>query len=266
MTKTRCYTKQLTSALCALILASTTIIQASTANAKPAWCTDDFPVAPANAQCVNYSSSNFEGGYCRLDLEAYTTDGRAIPSSCAYYFNTPVGVGRPPNPQMVPPQAVPAPPASAAPEPSTEQPFSTADVAGPKIAGTAHLSAVRLARNIGYDRLVFEFTDQVPGYKVGYRPLPVTADPSGLGIPLPGASAALRITLNSATAIGLGPEDERTYTGPSTVTADTSVVTEAKATGDFEAVLSWVVGTRSKASFRVDVLGGPPRLVIDIQH
>jgi hypothetical protein len=52
----------------------------------------------------------------------------------------------------------------------------------------------------------------------------------------------------------------------STLSADTEAVTEAKAAGDYEAVLTWVVGLRTKVPFRVFVLDGPPRLVVDFQH
>jgi hypothetical protein len=142
---------------------------------------------------------------------------------------------------------------------------STSDVSAARTGGTGHLAAVRLGPRDGYDRLVLEFTDLVPGYQIGYRPLPMQADPSGADIPLPGASAAVRITLTPATASGWSTA-ERTYFGPSTITADTAVVTEAKAAGDFEAVLSWVVGLRSEVPFRVTVLDGPPRLVVDFQQ
>ncbi|MDQ2707046.1 MAG: hypothetical protein M3Z25_05180 [Actinomycetota bacterium] len=128
-----------------------------------------------------------------------------------------------------------------------------------------HLSTVRLARQDGYDRLVLEFTDQVPGYTVGYRPLPVRADASGAEIPLPGATTAVVVTLHPAS----GHREDTgapTYTGPATVAAGTAQVTQAQAAGDFEAVLNWVVGLRAKTPFRVTVLGGPPRLVIDFQH
>jgi hypothetical protein len=134
-----------------------------------------------------------------------------------------------------------------------------------RTGGTGQLVAVRLARNDGYDRLVLEFVDGVPGYTVGYRPLPAHADGSGIEIPLPGASAFVQIVLTGATGSGWSG-GARTYFGPSTVAADTAMVTEAKAAGDFEAVLTWVVGLRSAVPFRVLVLDGPPRLVIDFQH
>jgi hypothetical protein len=142
---------------------------------------------------------------------------------------------------------------------------STSDVSAARTNQTAHLAAVRLAPRDGYDRLVFEFTDLVPGYQIGYRPLPMQADASGAEIPVPGASTAVRITLTSATASGWST-GERTYFGPSTIAADTTVVTEAKAAGDFEAVLTWVAGLRARVPFRVEVLDGPPRLVVDFQH
>lgn len=141
---------------------------------------------------------------------------------------------------------------------------SISDAHGDRPDGAGgHLVAVRLARNDGYDRLVFEFADGVPSYTIGYRPLPAYADPSGADVPLPGANAAVRVVLSGATGNGAGVEGERTYFGPSTVTADTAVVTEAKAAGDFESVLSWVVGLRSEVPFSVLVFNGPPRLVID---
>ena len=141
----------------------------------------------------------------------------------------------------------------------------TADVQAAPSGDIAHLAAVRLAGQDGYDRLVLEFTDRVPGYTVGYRPLPAHEDASGFEIPLPGAGALLQLTLTPATADGWagGP---RTYPGPSALSADTASVTEVKSAGDFEAVLTWVAGVRAQVPFRVQVLDGPPRLVVDIAH
>lgn len=142
---------------------------------------------------------------------------------------------------------------------------STSEVNAPRTEQMAHLAAVRLAARDGNDRLVLEFTDLVPGYQIGYRSLPMQEDASGADIPLSGATAAVRINLMSATASGWAATGQ-TYFGPSTVTGDTTIITEARAAGDFEAVLTWVVGLRSEVPFRVSVLDGPPRLVIDFQH
>ena len=59
---------------------------------------------------------------------------------------------------------------------------------------------------------------------------------------------------------------EPTYTGPSTLSADTASVTEIKGAGDFEAVLTWAVGLRATVPFNVRTLDGPPRLLIDFRH
>lgn len=141
----------------------------------------------------------------------------------------------------------------------------TADVHADPSGDISHLSAVRLAGQDDYDRLVFEFTDRVPGYTIGYRPLPAHADASGFEIPLPGAGALLQLALTPATGVGWGG-GPITYPGPSSVTGDTTSVTEVKSAGDFEAVLTWVAGVREQQPFRVQVFDGPPRLVVDIAH
>jgi hypothetical protein len=129
----------------------------------------------------------------------------------------------------------------------------------------AHLVAVRLDPEDRYDTLVLEFADRIPGYTIGYQPLPARADASGFEIPLPGANNLVQITLNPATADGWAG-GQRTYFGPSAVSADTEVVTEAKAAGDFEATLTWVVGLRSEVPFRVQELQDPPRIEVDFKR
>lgn len=154
-------------------------------------------------------------------------------------------------------------PASPPPPTSSSSQSGMADVHEVRAGGTAQLVDARLAGHDGFDRLVFEFADRVPGYTVGYQPLPAHADGSGAEIPLPGATALVQVTLTPASG---WDEDARTYVGPSTLSADTATVTEVKAAGDFEAVLNWAAGLRAKVPFTVDVLDGPPRLVIDFQR
>ena len=54
----------------------------------------------------------------------------------------------------------------------------------------AHLVAVRAARQETVDRVVFEFSDRVPGYKVAYTNKPIMGT-SGKEIPLGGSAALL---------------------------------------------------------------------------
>lgn len=141
----------------------------------------------------------------------------------------------------------------------------TGDVRAEATIEMAHLAAVRMAGHETFDRMVLEFADQVPGYTVGYRPLPARQDASGFEIPLPGAGTVLQIALTRATATGWGGGPQ-TYTGPWALTGNTESVTELKSAGDFEAVLTWVAGVRTQEPFRVLVLDGPPRLVVDVAH
>lgn len=149
--------------------------------------------------------------------------------------------------------------------PTALQGAGTADVQADPTGDMAHLAGVRLAGEDGYDRLVLAFTDRVPGYTIGYQPLPARQDASGFEIPLPGATTVLHLSLTPATAAGWGGGPP-TYSGPGRLTADTRSVTEVKIAGDFEAVLTWVMGVRTQEPFRVQVLDGPPRLVVDVAH
>ena len=126
----------------------------------------------------------------------------------------------------------------------------------------AHLVAVRAARQDTVDRVVFEFSERVPGYKVGYSPKPIVAT-SGKEVALAG-SAALVVRLEQASGFNQDT-GQPTYNGPKDLKpGDTRAVKDLAQVEDFEAVLSWAVGVTSQAAFRVSTLTAPPRLVIDI--
>jgi len=56
-----------------------------------------------------------------------------------------------------------------------------------------------------------------------------------------------------------------TYTGPKTIeSADTTRIQQVRRTGDFEAVLTWVIGVDARRPFSVSTQENPTRLVIDI--
>lgn len=139
-------------------------------------------------------------------------------------------------------------------------------VSTPPVAGAAHLTAVRVAGQQGYDRVVFELSPRLPGYKVAYVRRPITEDGSGDEVRVEGA-ALLEVRMENASSVRF--EGERvvpTYTGPERLRpAGTSVVVEVVRVGDFEGVLTWVVGLRREVpSISVQALGNPSRLVIDV--
>jgi hypothetical protein len=124
--------------------------------------------------------------------------------------------------------------------------------------------AVRVARQPGFDRLVFEFEGTLPGYSVAYTKRPIMGT-SGKEISVEGG-AVLQVKMEHASGVDLaGPTLRQTYTGPDRIRpSGTAAVVEAVRVEDFEAVLRWVVGIRSQTPFRVTPLTSPSRLVVDV--
>jgi hypothetical protein len=131
---------------------------------------------------------------------------------------------------------------------------------------TALLTDVRAARHEGYDRVVFEFGNVLPGYDVRYVEKPVHQDGSGLVVPVAG-TYVVQVRMENALDADLTQESAPlTYTGPQRLSPGTPEVVELVRTGGFEAVLTWVVGLNDRVDFRVLTLQGPPRLVVDFRN
>jgi len=128
----------------------------------------------------------------------------------------------------------------------------------------ALLTGVRAARNAGFDRVVFEFAgSNRPKWSVRYVDGPFTADGSGEPVAVAG-DAFLEVRMEGGSGVDLDT-GEVTYDGPARVAgAGTVRVTEVVRTGDFEAVMTWVIGSNRGVPFRVTVLTGPSRLVVDL--
>ena len=127
------------------------------------------------------------------------------------------------------------------------------------------LTDVRAAAHDGYDRVVFQFRNGVPGYDVRYVERPVVADGSGDEVAVDGG-AVLLIRMEPALDADLTQESApRTYTGPQRFTPTTTAVAELVRTGGFEAVLTWAAGVDEKRPFLVSTLENPARLVIDVK-
>jgi hypothetical protein len=127
------------------------------------------------------------------------------------------------------------------------------------------LTGVRVGEHPGFDRVVFEFAKDVPGYTVKYVELPVLEDGSGEPVDLPDADTAVKIVFTPASGFDMDA-GEATYTGPKTVTNDKTVeITGVVSSGDFESLLSWAVGLHDEVPFKVTKLDSPARLVVDFQ-
>lgn len=136
----------------------------------------------------------------------------------------------------------------------------------PAVAERAHLVDVRIGAREGGDRVVFEFDPVVPGYTIDFTSRPVTQDGSGEEVAVEGAALVMVRLENASTARVEGEQVVLTYKGPKRIKGSgTSVVTEAVLVGDFEGIVNWVIGLKSKPeTLNVTALGGPSRLVVDI--
>ncbi len=131
---------------------------------------------------------------------------------------------------------------------------------------TALLNGVRAARHEGYDRVVFQFRNVLPGYDVRYVRRPVRQDGSGRVVPVKGAYV-LRVRMENALDADLTHESAPlTYTGPMRFTPPTPQVAELVRTGAFEGILTWAIGVRDRVDVRVSTLRAPPRLVVDVRN
>jgi len=131
---------------------------------------------------------------------------------------------------------------------------------------TALLTSVRAARHEGYDRVVFQFANTLPGYDVRYVKRPVHQDGSGKVIRVRGTRIVQIRMLNALDADLTKSGAPLTYTGPTRFSPRTPEIAELVRTGGFEAVLTWAVGLRDRVDFRVISLEAPSRLVIDFRN
>ena len=145
-------------------------------------------------------------------------------------------------------------------------------------AETALLERVALARHEGYDRVVFEFRNAVPAYRVEYVAPPLKQDGSGDVVQV-GGHAFVQVRLEPSSGYDLAA-DEMAYRGPTRLSgADhgTAIVREVVRVSDFEAVLVWAIGVDNRVDFRVLALESPPprrlpnpsdypKLVVDLRN
>lgn len=137
-------------------------------------------------------------------------------------------------------------------------------------APTRLLTDVRVGVHECYERVTFEFkpqpgeSDGPVGWKAAYEPGPITEDGSGEKVPVKG-TAFLVVTM-SATGADLSQEAApATYNGPtSLVAAGASRIQQVRRTGDFEGVLTWVIGVDKQRPFHVTTEDGPARVIVDV--
>ena len=166
-----------------------------------------------------------------------------------------------------------APPtATGGPSPTgTASPGSTPATACPERTGgsantQAQLTAIRIAHNPGFDRVVFEFGPStapgvygMPDYRLAVAT--TLSGPSGQPVPIDG-NALFGVRFRNASTVN--PADgSRSYTGPNSIKPTTPLVKEVRLVEDFERVLVWGIGLQRLQCPTILNLTGPVRLVLD---
>lgn len=125
------------------------------------------------------------------------------------------------------------------------------------------MRAVRIGKQPGADRLVFEFdTPGLPEWKVEYVDRPVRDCGSGDTVPVAG-DAWLQIRFSGAQA---HTEQGASTSGPRRRPLAQTIARELVRTCDFEGEVTWVVGVAKPNPYTARALASPSRLVIDIAH
>ncbi len=114
------------------------------------------------------------------------------------------------------------------------------------------------------DHVIFDFTGKstdVPGYTLSYGAAPFVGDASGTPIAVAGSAF---VVVKVQPGYGFDFEAAKaTYTGPKSLPiGHTNHVKAIVETGDFEGVLTWVIGLDSKRPFSVQATGAPRRQVV----
>jgi hypothetical protein len=161
----------------------------------------------------------------------------------------------PPSMQTVP-DCMPSPSASTSPQKSSN-----------KNRETMYLTNVTAGTDKCTAKVVFGFEEQAPGpgFDVSYQPADTAKIEDGSGNPIDiEGDAFLVVKLNPAMTAKIdGDQVTKTYTGPRRLPG-TDPITEVVKTGDFEGVVTWVIGLDSKRSFTTNA--SDSQLVVEIDR
>jgi len=174
-------------------------------------------------------------------------------------------------PQPVALPSDPESPSSSAPRTATPSPSpATPGAACPRVsaggaANQAQLTAVRVAHQPGFDRLVFEFgpstapgTFGMPAYTI--EATNSLSGPSGQSVPIDGKALFGARFMNASTHNVNG---SASYSGSLDLRPATPLIKEARLVEDFERVLVWGVGLDHLVCPKVSELANPYRVVLD---
>lgn len=131
------------------------------------------------------------------------------------------------------------------------------------VTGIATLTDVRVGAHPeqgGWDRIVFEFRDSLPGGKIEYVDVAHAC----------GSGEVVRLSGRRLLLVSFEPANAHDDAGRSTIRANRvtgpgNAILESRQICDFEAHVDWAVGVSGEQRFKVTTLRNPTRLVIDVK-
>jgi len=136
--------------------------------------------------------------------------------------------------------------------------FTCATKAGGTSGARGTVTAIRVAHHDGYDRLVFGFatSNLMPEYRLTPQSSATfLQDASGRPVALQG-TAGIRAVFQNSDIVAGAPSDQK---------PGLPEIREVANIGNFERVVSYGIGLKDAACYRVIELSSPTRLVIDVQ-
>jgi hypothetical protein len=191
------------------------------------------------AGCGNGSSSNGDNGDGTAAPDTTTSSAAPAPDGDANGDTDGDGAPQPPFPANT--------------EPDLQQ--ASADAFG-------NITDIRLGRHEGFDRVVFDYEGAgTPGWDVRYVDQ-AASQGSGNAIDVAG-DGTLQVTV---TGVGYPPDTGvEEYSGPRRISiGETEIVTEVVFDATFEGTTVSFVGTETETPFRVYLLEGPTRIVLEV--
>lgn len=140
----------------------------------------------------------------------------------------------------------------------------TALSTGQAEGGPLTVTEVRVARQDGFDRVVFELDGEAggaPGWRVEYVDDP-RRDGSGEPVDVEGEAVLVVLISGSGYPFDTGREEATSADVP----ADTEVVTDVELGSVFEGTYEAFIGLSEQRPFSVTRLADPARIVVDVEH
>ena len=204
---------------------------------------------------------------CGGDPERATSAGPASPPSASTLSASPPSASAPsssalPSPSGAPSPFVAASPSEAAttPSPGAGTGTATEEPSGEPLT----VVAVRVARQKGFDRVVFELGggDGRPGWRVAYDDTP-SRDGSGEAVEVVGQTTLAVVITGIGYPFDTGVDE---LDEDPVLPGDLQVVTDVVVGSTFEGSYEAFVGVSGERPFTVARLSAPSRVVINIAH